>query len=224
MSERSGLTVAAGLWGIAFVALGMAALTAKADAHGVVGLTCVGHALTVLALVLDLFEPGPSRTLVGRSTTILYFSAFLAIELVGILLMLALGERNLSLWFALGASFAILGIAVTWVRVPGDSLLACQLFFHSANVAPLIAALPVFLIELGQNEGLRDVLLGIRTMNLALSVGCVVAIPLLIVALATALAYNLSKPKQDQDLPWAVLTAHQLMFAVLVFRWAGDGF
>jgi hypothetical protein len=223
MAERSGLTVAAGLWGVAFAALAMAALTTKADAKGVIGLTCVGHALTVLALVMDKADPDSPRSLAGRSTTILYLTTFLVVELVGMLLLLAMGERNLSLWFALGASFAALGIAVTWRRVPGDNVLACQLFLHTAIVAPLLAAVPVFLIDLTRDQGLSGVLLGLTTMSLTVLVFCVVAIPLLIVALLTVLAYNLSRPRPDQDLPWAVLTAHQLMFAVLVFRWAGDG-
>ncbi|SIO63141.1 hypothetical protein SAMN05444166_7254 [Singulisphaera sp. GP187] len=223
MAERSGLNIAAVLWGIAFAALAMAALTTKASANGVIGLTGVGHALTGLALGMAMADKDSVRSLAGRSTTLLYLAVFLVLELAGLLLMRAMGERNLSLWFALGASFATSGIAVTWLRVPSDSVLACQLFFHSAIIAPLVAALPAFLIDLTRNEGLGGVLLGLTTMSLTVSVGCVVAVPLLIVALITALAYNLSRPRADQDLPWAVLTAHQLMFAILVFRWAGDG-
>ncbi|WP_406696490.1 hypothetical protein V5E97_36410 [Singulisphaera sp. Ch08] len=223
MAERSGLTVAAGLWGIAFAALGMTALTTTADARRVIGLTSVGHALTGLALVLTFADRDGKRSLAGRATTILYLAIFLMIELAGLLFMLTMGERNLALWFALGASFSALGSVLTWRNVPGDDVLACQLFFHSAIIAPLVAALPVFLIDLTRNQDLSGTPLGLTTMSLTVSVGCAVAIPLLVVALLTALAYNVSRPRSNQALAWSVLTAHQLMFAVLVFRWAANG-
>ncbi len=38
-------------------------------------------------------------------------------------------------------------------------------------------------------------------------------LPLLIVTLITALAYDLSRPKSEPTVPWAVLMAHQLGFA-----------
>ncbi|AGA26001.1 hypothetical protein [Singulisphaera acidiphila] len=223
MVERSGLTVAAGLWGIAFVALGMAAFTTKADAKGVIGLTSVGQVLTVLALVIDNADHDAPRSLAGRSTTILYLTTFLVVELVGMLLLLFMGERDLSLWFAFGASFSVVGIAVTWRRVPGDNVLACQIFLHAVIVVPLLAALPAFLIDLTRDQGGSGVPLGLTTMSLTVLVLSAVAIPLLIVALLSVLAYNLSRPRPEQDFPWAVLTAHQVLFALIVLRWAGDG-
>lgn len=223
MAERSGLTLAAALWGVAFVALGMAALTIKAESRGVVGLTVVGHVLTLFALVLDKTEPAQPRSLAGRSTTILYLAGFLILELAGTVLLAVLGEHDLALWFALGASFSALGIAVSWQRVPSDHVLACQIFFHAAIVAPLVAALPVFVIDLTRNEVREEVSLGLTTMTWTVLVGCEVAVPLLIVTLITALAYDLSRPRSEPIVSWAVLMAHQLGFAALVFRWAGDG-
>jgi hypothetical protein len=223
MSERSGLSLAAILWVVAFAALGMAAFTTAANAAGVISLACVGHASTSLALVIDRADRESARSVAGRKTTVLYLGVLFAFELIGTLVLLAPGEQNLGLWFALGASFSAVGIAATWSRVPSDNVLACQLFFHTVILAPLLAALPLFLIDLDKDDGRPSVSLGRTAMSLVILVFRVVAIPLLIVTLATVLAYNLSRPKRDRDLPWAVMTAHQAIFAVIVFRWSAHG-
>jgi hypothetical protein len=223
MSERSGLSLAAILWLVAFAALGMAAFTTTANAAGVFSIACVGHASTSLALVIDRAsrESVPSKA--GRKTTVLFLGVFLAIELIGTLAPLAFGEQNLALWFALGASFSAVGIAATWSRVPSDNVLACQLFFHTVILAPLLAALPFFLLDLAKDDGQASMSLGRAMMSLVVMVFCVVAIPPLIVTLATVLAYNLTRPRTDRDLPWAVMTAHQGIFALILFRWSANG-
>src|SRR3954449_10644791 len=52
MAQRSGASVAAVLWAVAFAALVLAAVLGESDARGVVSLAAVGHGLTALALGL----------------------------------------------------------------------------------------------------------------------------------------------------------------------------
>lgn len=223
MSEQSGLGLAATLWGVAIIALALAAFTQKADRAGVASIACVGHALTAVALGLDWTDRQATITKAGRRTTIAYLSVGFTLELTVALLSLAFGERDLALWFGLGASFSAFGTAITWRRVPGDPDLACQLFFHAVILAPLIASLPIYLIGLGAPKGTPGIALGRTSIQLVIMVLCAVAVPLLIVSVVTVLLRNLSRPKGDRDLPWVILSAHQALFCVIVIRWAANG-
>ena len=50
-----------------------------------------------------------------------------------------------------------------------------------------------------------------------------VTIPLLFTALMATLAHHLTHRREDRDLPWAALLAHQASFTLMAARWASDG-
>ncbi len=119
MAERSGLTLAAAAWGWPSSPWGWPRYD-QGRVQGVVGLTGVGHVLTLFAawcstssklLNLAPWPAGPRRFSTSPASLIL--------ELAGTVLLGLMGERDLALWFMLGA------VSLRWgSRSPGGAFRA----------------------------------------------------------------------------------------------------
>lgn len=223
MAGRPGWSVAGVLWVVAFAALGLAAVAGSADARGVVSLAVVGHGLTAVGLHLDRADAGRPPWIRGRRFTLAVLAAFAAGEAVGVVVSLVLGATALALWFGLGLSFALAGVAATRRRVPSDPVLGGQLFFHATMVIPLLVAVPGLVLDVRGVDAGPGPSLGRASMGLAVMIFALVGLPLLFVSLATVLAYTLLRPSGPRDLAWPALLAHQSAFVLILVRWASNG-
>jgi hypothetical protein len=212
MQERSGPTVAGGLWLGALATLLTTAWVAKPVAANLVSLAVVGHALTGVALTRDRRTPEESGGFRGRAFTAGVLAVFLLGELVGTLLALRLGLRALGLWFELAASFSLVGIAATFRRLPGDGVFATQIAFHATLLLPLVSAV---LTPVELRWALETTSIG-----LALVVLTVLPIPLLLMTIGDVLAYCLDLPAEDRSRAWEMLVAHQGLLLIMLVRWA----
>src|SRR5437764_5492905 len=140
MAERAAWSLAEGLWGIAFAALALAALLGPGDSQGVASVAAVGHLLWGAALAIDARtgDRGPASG--GRRLTAAILAAPLAAEGAGAALALIGGQADHATWYLLGLTFAAAGVVTALRRVPTDSVLACQLYFHFLMTFPVLAA------------------------------------------------------------------------------------
>lgn len=206
---------------MAFLALALAALLARADFEGVLSLAAVGHFLWAVTLAWAAGPRGqehtPSRCLVSAAT----FGALGAAEALGAWCCWTAADPDMTLWFVLGLSFALAGMVTAARQEPGDSAFVAQLMFHGLILVPLISIVAQgTLTAQATLRGSRGVVsTGTPLLRTAVLVGSI-AVPCLIATLVASLAINLGQPKTGRRAAWNALAANEAALIVILSRWA----
>ena len=223
MTPRTGWSVSVTLGAVAFSAIGLAALFATADPEGVVSVAVVGHLLWLVVLLRDVrTRERPKRPRAFLLTACVLGTAALG-EGLGMVMALGQGANEQALWFGLGLSFAVGGIALTARSTASDGAFAAQLFFHGLLLFPTLGALLVLVLSLwGGTAASEARARQVDVTRQLLTIGGVV-IPCLFTALGANVMASLAQPADERDLPWTAFLAHQAIFTVILYRWAVDG-
>ncbi|MDR3637198.1 MAG: hypothetical protein P4L84_25565 [Isosphaeraceae bacterium] len=206
--------------GIAFIALGLAALLVRADVEGLVSVTAVGHAL--FALVLIRSSSGRGRHVEDRDcrVTLATLAILGAGETLGAWLCWRGSDPDMACWFLIGAGFAVAGSIAAWREEPGDVTFVAQLMFHGFVLLPLLAGATqaALAVEVTQNVPHGAISTNGPFLRTGLVVGSIL-VPGLLVTLAFAIAMDPGAAKGARKTLWNVLLAHEIVALVILGRW-----
>jgi uncharacterized membrane protein (DUF485 family) len=205
------------LWGVAYVALGIGAILAGANAPGVLGVALAGGLLWAVALGVEEWRPRPLPRKPASRFILMIFVVAGCLEAAGARSAFAEAAMGQVFWFAMATGFAAAGLVTASRRDPSDGALVCQLFFHGFMLFPALARVAAaWLFQPGVPNNLA-----LLTRTFIIIVG--VAAPTFILTTVLLLSHDLQRPIAERNGAWLALLAAESAYMVALFRWAQDG-
>lgn len=221
MVASRGWTIGQTALGVAYTALGLAALMVPPDREAVVSLVVVGHVLSGLVLLRGAHRPGLSSTRPRCVVTVATAGVCATGELVGWWLCTRASEADFACWFLLATSFAVATMVIALHQEPGDAAFIAQLMFHGLMLAPLLALMAHGVLSRQPLlDGSGRSASGARPLlRVAVLAGFIPA-PVVVPFAAGAVLGNLAQANPRWRSAWNALLLHEAAFVVLLGRWA----